>query len=255
MDPEEELDDLDEESTQIIGLDESGVIATCRLRDPAAGECKLERMAVDEAAAQARGRRRSCWPVPSDEGRAQARAEMVAERSAPSRAVLRRERIRRRGRTFLEAGIEHVRMRKALGGGPEAEARDPPRPAHRPADDPLAGPRRPALRLPRGRDRARSEGGRELPLLRGARGPHAARDLGGSPGRRRPGHSRLAGSGGPQPLSGAGADLGGRCADRAPAPAPRPARDSRRSAIRCEPPRAGESPTSSARRSPPASTR
>ena len=44
---EEELDELDDEALQIVGLDETGVVATCRLRF-LEGDCKLERMAVDK---------------------------------------------------------------------------------------------------------------------------------------------------------------------------------------------------------------
>ena len=47
VDPEEEVDELDGESLQIVGLDEGGVIATCRVRELGDGEWKLERMAVD----------------------------------------------------------------------------------------------------------------------------------------------------------------------------------------------------------------
>ena len=47
VDPEEEMDDLDDESIPIVGLDQGGVIATCRLRDLGGGEWKLERMAVE----------------------------------------------------------------------------------------------------------------------------------------------------------------------------------------------------------------
>ncbi|MDP9187617.1 MAG: GNAT family N-acetyltransferase, partial [Actinomycetota bacterium] len=46
VDPDEELDGLDDGATHVVGLDESGVIATCRLRF-GDGDCKLERMAVD----------------------------------------------------------------------------------------------------------------------------------------------------------------------------------------------------------------
>ncbi len=46
VDPEAELDDLDDEATQIVALDESGVVATCRLR-LIGRRCKLERMAVE----------------------------------------------------------------------------------------------------------------------------------------------------------------------------------------------------------------
>ena len=63
-------------------------------------------------------------------------------------------------------------------------ARDPHRPADRAADDPRPGPGRAARRAsPAPSERA--EGPGELPLLRGARGPHAAGGLRAAPGRRR----------------------------------------------------------------------
>ena len=66
--------------------------------------------------------------------------------------------------------------------GPE-RTRDTHRPADRAEDDPRPRPRRAPGQLHRARERA--EGAGELPLLRGARGPHAARGLRAAPGRRR----------------------------------------------------------------------
>jgi predicted GNAT family N-acyltransferase len=112
VDPDEELDGLDDEATQIVALDESGVIATCRLRFPDGG-CKLERMAVE-------GRVRGLGVG----GRLLAGAEAVAgERGA--RTVVLNAQTRARdfyaargyvaeGELFMEAGIEHVRMTKRL---------------------------------------------------------------------------------------------------------------------------------------------
>ena len=45
---EEEFDGLDPESTHVVALDETGVVATCRLRWLEGDVCKLERMAVTE---------------------------------------------------------------------------------------------------------------------------------------------------------------------------------------------------------------
>jgi predicted GNAT family N-acyltransferase len=43
-----ELDGLDDDAIQVVALDDSGVIATCRLRFVDRGAtCKLERMAVE----------------------------------------------------------------------------------------------------------------------------------------------------------------------------------------------------------------
>ena len=115
VDPEEEVDDLDRESVQIVGVDDTGVIATCRLRDLGGGEWKLERMAVDR-----RVRRNGVG------GRLLAGAEREARERGATEMLLNAQRRAEsfyaaqgyvpEGDTFLEAEIEHVRMRKELGG-------------------------------------------------------------------------------------------------------------------------------------------
>jgi predicted GNAT family N-acyltransferase len=115
VDAEEELDQLDDESLQIVGLDESRVIATCRLRDLGGGEWKLERMVVDR-----RVRRNGVG------GRLLAGAEREARERGATEMVLHAQRRAEpfyaahgyvpEGDTFVEAEIEHVRMRKDLGG-------------------------------------------------------------------------------------------------------------------------------------------
>ncbi|HSD24078.1 MAG TPA: GNAT family N-acetyltransferase [Solirubrobacterales bacterium] len=115
VDAEEELDDLDAQSLQIVGLDDSGVIATCRLRDLGEGGWKLERMVVD-------GRLRGNGVG----GRLLAGAEREARERGGREIVLHAQRraesfyaahgYASEGETFIEAEIEHVRMRKALSG-------------------------------------------------------------------------------------------------------------------------------------------
>ena len=110
---EEERDTLDDEATQIVALDDSGVIATCRLRYLEGGTCKLERMAVE------RERRES-----GVGGRLLAGAEAEAREHGSSEMLLHAQRRAEsfyasngyvaEGDTFMEAEIEHVRMRKAL---------------------------------------------------------------------------------------------------------------------------------------------
>jgi predicted GNAT family N-acyltransferase len=111
--PEEELDHLDEASLQIVGLDDTGVIATCRLRDLGDSEWKLERMAVD--------RRRRGFGVGA---RLLEGAEREARESGAREMVLHAQRRAEpfyaahgyvaEGDIFMEAEIEHVRMRKGL---------------------------------------------------------------------------------------------------------------------------------------------
>ena len=111
--PEEELDDLDEEALQVVAVDESGVIATCRMRDIGDGACKLERMAVE--------RRLRNLGVGA---RLLAGAEREARERGASEIVLHAQRRAVRfyaahgyvaeGEPFMEAEIEHLRMRKGL---------------------------------------------------------------------------------------------------------------------------------------------
>ena len=108
----EELDEHEDASTHLVALDESGVIGTCRLRR-AGPDLRLERMAVDR---RLRG---------SGVGaRILAEAESVARGSGAGRMVLNAQTRAAgfyegsgyvpEGGTFMDAGIEHVRMTKRL---------------------------------------------------------------------------------------------------------------------------------------------
>jgi len=109
---EEELDEFDSDATHVVALDESGVVATCRLRE-VDGAWKLERMAVER---RLRGLGAG--------GRLLREAEAIARERGVSTMVLNAQMRARdfyaghgytpEGETFLEAGIEHVRMTKAL---------------------------------------------------------------------------------------------------------------------------------------------
>ena len=110
-------------ATQVVALDEKGVLATCRLRwldedlRPSDAEpapvCKLERMAVEE---RARGL--------GVGARLAAGSERIARERGTGLMVLNAQRRAEgfyvgqgyapEGDTFMEANIEHVRMTKAL---------------------------------------------------------------------------------------------------------------------------------------------
>jgi predicted GNAT family N-acyltransferase len=113
VDAEEEVDNLDEQSVQIVGVDDTGVIATCRLRDLGEGEWKLERMAVDR-----RLRRLGVGARLLDGAEREARErggrQMVLHAQRRAEAFYGSRGYVAEGDTFLEAEIEHVRMRKAL---------------------------------------------------------------------------------------------------------------------------------------------
>jgi predicted GNAT family N-acyltransferase len=109
---EEELDGLDEGALHLIAADDSGVVATCRLRFP--GEaCKLERMAV-EARLRGRGAGARLLEGAEEAARERGAETMVlhAQRSAEPFYAAHGYLVE--GEPFMEAEIEHVRMSKAL---------------------------------------------------------------------------------------------------------------------------------------------
>jgi predicted GNAT family N-acyltransferase len=115
VDPEEELDDLDATSLQIVGVDEQGVIATCRLRDLGEGEWKLERMAVDHRVRRSGVGERLLAGAES-QARERGANEMVLNAQRRVESFYAANGYAGEGESFMEAGIEHVRMRKPLDG-------------------------------------------------------------------------------------------------------------------------------------------
>ncbi len=122
----EEFDGLDNAATQVVALDEKGVLATCRLRfldaeadgDPS---CKLERMAVED---RVRGLGVGARLVSGSERIAtgQGAGEMVLHSQRRAEGFYAGQGYVAEGETFLEADIEHVRMRKRLGPARESAA-------------------------------------------------------------------------------------------------------------------------------------
>ena len=112
MDEREELDQLDDEAFQIVALDHSGVIATCRLRlfD---GEAKLERMAV-EGRVRGLGVGARLLAAAEDEARRKGAETMVLHAQRRAEGFYAAGGYAPEGDTFIEAGIEHVAMSKAL---------------------------------------------------------------------------------------------------------------------------------------------
>ena len=110
---EEETDDLDDESTQIVGLDETGVVATCRLRDVGQGTWKLERMAVERRLRKL-GVGSRLLAGAEDDARASGAKEMILHAQRRAESFYASNGYVAEGDTFMDAGIEHVAMRKAL---------------------------------------------------------------------------------------------------------------------------------------------
>jgi predicted GNAT family N-acyltransferase len=113
VDPEEETDDLDDVSTQIVALDESDVIATCRLRYLEDQACKLERMAV-EVRMRGQGVGARLLAGAESEARDHGAPTMVLHAQRRAEPFYAEHGYQAEGETFLEAEIEHVRMTKAL---------------------------------------------------------------------------------------------------------------------------------------------
>jgi predicted GNAT family N-acyltransferase len=109
---EAELDGLDDQALQILALDESGVIATCRLRDLGA-EWKLERMAV-EARVRGLGVGARLLAGAEDEARARDAEQMVLHAQIGAEPFYAAHGYAREGEVFFDAGIEHIAMRKRL---------------------------------------------------------------------------------------------------------------------------------------------
>jgi predicted GNAT family N-acyltransferase len=113
VDASEELDELDAVATHIVALDESGVIATCRVRELRDGQWKLERMVVEK---RLRGSGVGARLLAGAEREARERggSEMVLHAQRRAEAFYASNGYIAEGETFMEAEIEHVRMGKAL---------------------------------------------------------------------------------------------------------------------------------------------
>jgi predicted GNAT family N-acyltransferase len=117
-----EVDGLDEEATHIVALRRGEIVATCRLRFPG-GRCKLERMVVERPL-----RETGIGTALIEE------AEREALRQGATEVILHAQRLAEdfyakcgyaaRGETFLEEGIPHVQMRKALSNVDRRSGRD-----------------------------------------------------------------------------------------------------------------------------------
>ncbi len=113
VDPELEVDGLDDEATQVVAVDESGVIATCRLRYPQPDVCKLERMVVDARVRKlGLGGRLLDWA--EEEGRIAGARTMVLNSQLRAQDFYGSHGYEPEGETFMDADIEHIRMTKPL---------------------------------------------------------------------------------------------------------------------------------------------
>jgi predicted GNAT family N-acyltransferase len=113
VDPALEVDGLDDEATQVVALDESGIVATCRLRYPETGVCKLERMVVDARYRKLGvGGRLLEWC--EEEGRGAGAKTMVLNSQLRAQDFYASHGYEPEGEIFMDAEIEHIRMTKPL---------------------------------------------------------------------------------------------------------------------------------------------
>ena len=108
----DELDEFEGSATHVVALDETGVVATCRLREIEAG-MKLERMAVER---RLRGLGAGARLLTEAERLARERGaeRMVLHAQTRAEGFYGGQGYELEGERFDEAGIEHVRMTKAL---------------------------------------------------------------------------------------------------------------------------------------------
>ena len=108
----DELDEFEDSATHVVALDETGVVATCRLREIDAG-VKLERMAVER---RLRGLGAGVRLLTEAERLARERGaeRMILHAQTRAEGFYGGQGYEAEGEPFDEAGIEHVRMTKAL---------------------------------------------------------------------------------------------------------------------------------------------
>jgi predicted GNAT family N-acyltransferase len=111
--PGGELDHLDVEAPQIVAVDESGVVATDRVREVENETWKLERMAVD-ASARGLGVGARLLAGAEKEARSRGAREIVLHAQRRAEEFYASHGYAPEGETFMEAEIEHIQMRKAL---------------------------------------------------------------------------------------------------------------------------------------------
>jgi predicted GNAT family N-acyltransferase len=111
--PEEELDGRDDEAMHVVALDESGVVATCRLREVEPAVWKLERMAVERGLRNL-GVGAKLLAEAEREVVDRGAAEMLLSAQLGAQRFYAAHGYEPEGEIFVEADIEHIAMRKSL---------------------------------------------------------------------------------------------------------------------------------------------
>jgi predicted GNAT family N-acyltransferase len=120
--PEADTDGLDPEATHIVAVRRGEVVATCRLRFPQ-GRCKLERMVVEQTL-RGTGIGTALVEEAEHEALRQGATEVVLNAQRQAEGFYASCGYAAQGETFLEEGIPHVQMRKALVNVERRSGRD-----------------------------------------------------------------------------------------------------------------------------------
>jgi predicted GNAT family N-acyltransferase len=109
---EEEIDGRDDDAVHLVAIQRGAVIGTCRLLFEGT-TCKLGRLVVAREARR-RGIGGRLLALAEKEARAAGAGRIVLNAQTRARGVYRAAGYAERGARFREAGIEHVRMERAL---------------------------------------------------------------------------------------------------------------------------------------------
>ena len=109
---EEEIDGRDDDAVHLVAIQRGAVIGTCRLLFEGT-TCKLGRLVVAREARR-RGIGGRLLALAEKEARTAGAGRIVLNAQTRARGVYRAAGYTERGARFMEVGIEHVRMERAL---------------------------------------------------------------------------------------------------------------------------------------------
>jgi predicted GNAT family N-acyltransferase len=109
----DELDGRDEEAIHLVASAEGGVMGTCRLLRGPGGTARLGRLAV-AGHARRRGIGTALVRAAEDEARALGAHRVRLDAHVPAQALYAALGYQVLGQPFVDAGLPHVRMEKAL---------------------------------------------------------------------------------------------------------------------------------------------
>ena len=109
---QEEIDGRDQDAVHLVAIDRGAVVGTCRLLFEGT-TCKLGRLVV-EREARGCGIGGRLLAFAENEARAAGAQRIVLNAQTRARGVYRSAGYAEHGGRFMEAGIEHVRMERAL---------------------------------------------------------------------------------------------------------------------------------------------